>query len=405
MKRNRIILAVLWLASLLAISFYGGPVSYGIFAFFTMIPLMSLLYIVFVMFRFRIYQEIDGRNLKANNPSDLYFTLQNESPLAFSSVRVLFYSTFSTISGLSDKTEYELLPGKGIKKNTGIVCHYRGEYEVGIKKVVITDFLRLFSITYNNREPYTVTVKPDIVHLETLKDVEDLTSIVDNRNARKIEPDVLSRQYMTGDDVRFINWKQSAAKGELMMRDTVGTGQQGIAVIMDPKRYGTKKEEYLPPENRMLEILIALTLYFCNKNIPVNVIHTPDQHNKNIVEKRNFEAFYQGLSDYSFKSENDPAVLFDQVMRRGDIFEQKYVFLILRNWDEKTLELVERLSRRSIPAAVYLVDSHSCKSCQGDGSAVNFSEKDDSRTVPLTPLPENVVTRTVPLTTPLTEVM
>ena len=90
MRRNRIILLILWIASLFAISFYGGTISYGIFAFLTLIPVIAVIYILLVRSFFRIYQEIDARDLRANHSSVFYFTLQNESFMAFSGVRVLF---------------------------------------------------------------------------------------------------------------------------------------------------------------------------------------------------------------------------------------------------------------------------------------------------------------------------
>ncbi len=404
MRRNRIILLILWIASLFAISFYGGTISYGIFAFLTLIPVIAVIYILLVRSFFRIYQEIDARDLRANHSSVFYFTLQNESFMAFSGVRVLFYSSFSTISDLSDRTEYELLPHDGIKKNTGIVCRYRGEYEVGIKKVVITDFLRLFSITYNNKEPFTVTVKPDIIDLPSLKGVKDITSTADSVFAEKSEADVISRQYVQGDDVRFINWKLSAAKGELMVRDITGTGQRGIGIIMDPKRYGTKKEEYLPAENRMLEVLIALTLYFCKKNVPVNIFHTPARHNKTVVDMKGFDAFYQRISDYTFREENDPCVLFEEELKKGEIFGMKSVFFILRKWDEKAMDTVNRLTRRGIPVTVYVVTQ---EVDLGDGVVGPFSVthslvKMDPQLRPPGPLPLPVF---VPADVPLSEVM
>ena len=148
MRRNRIIWLILYVLSIVFISFYGGVISYGSFAVLTLIPVVSILYIIFVIFRFRIYQKLDGRNPVCNNRSDFYFTLQNESFMIFSSVRVTFYSDYSTITGLDDRTEYELSPRSGIRKQTDLICRYRGEYEVGIRKITVTDPLRLFSISY-----------------------------------------------------------------------------------------------------------------------------------------------------------------------------------------------------------------------------------------------------------------
>lgn len=122
MKRNRIILIVLWLLSLIGISLQGGPVTYGIFYLLTLIPLFSLAYIGLVIHLFKIYQAVEGLPLVANHPTDFYFVLQNESWILFSGIQILFYSSFSSISGLYDETEYELHPGSGIRRNTRILC-------------------------------------------------------------------------------------------------------------------------------------------------------------------------------------------------------------------------------------------------------------------------------------------
>ena len=46
----------LWLLSLVAISFYGGAVSYGFFFGLTLVPVVSAVYLLAVYLRFKIYQ-------------------------------------------------------------------------------------------------------------------------------------------------------------------------------------------------------------------------------------------------------------------------------------------------------------------------------------------------------------
>ena len=46
MKRNRILFAILWVVSLVGISLFGGPISYGFFALLTILPLISFLYLL-----------------------------------------------------------------------------------------------------------------------------------------------------------------------------------------------------------------------------------------------------------------------------------------------------------------------------------------------------------------------
>ena len=65
MKRSRIIFIILWILSLVGISFFGGPVSYGIFAALSLLPVFSLAYVICVFFLYRIYQELDNRSIVA----------------------------------------------------------------------------------------------------------------------------------------------------------------------------------------------------------------------------------------------------------------------------------------------------------------------------------------------------
>ena len=97
MRRNWLILAALWILSLVGISFFGGTISYGFFAVVTMIPLASLLYLFLVLARFKVYQHFECPEIVSNHVVPFYFTLQNDDWFPFSGVRVTIYSDFSSI--------------------------------------------------------------------------------------------------------------------------------------------------------------------------------------------------------------------------------------------------------------------------------------------------------------------
>ena len=153
MRRNRIILLMLWLLSLIGITFVGGQLSYGLFFLFSLIPLVSLVYIFCVSRLFRIYQYINTHDLIADHAAVSEFALQNDSIIPFAGIRVIFFPGFSFVSGLDSKAEYEIFPHSSNKKKTSIICRYRGEYCVGIQAVVIQDFFRLFSFLVTSAEP------------------------------------------------------------------------------------------------------------------------------------------------------------------------------------------------------------------------------------------------------------
>lgn len=356
MKRNRRVLLVLWILSLVGISFHGGQITYGIFFMLTLIPILALLYIGLVVSLFKIYQNLEGKEFVCGRPTVFYFTLQNESPILFSGVRVRFFSSFSTISGLDDQTEYELRPYSGIKKRTGILFRYRGEYEVGIKTIEITDFLRLFTVSYRNREPLMIRVKPNIVELSELKSVDTSLSAVMDSRVNPTEPDLIMREYVRGDDPRLINWKATGASGKLMVRERIGEQQEGIGILFDPKRYGEENLEYLPLENKILETVIALNLFLSTKGIPVETWFLEDALEKtNVTQSGGFDLFYRRMTAYRFRADRTAEVLYEEVMRNTRILEKKAVFLVIHEWDRAAEGIVRELSRNHVAVMVYLI--------------------------------------------------
>ena len=379
MWRNRIIWAALWLLSLVAITFYGGSISYGFFYTMTLIPIFSLLYLLYSYIFFRIYQYTGGRDFVVNDAIPYSFKLINEYHLPFVGIRVKFFSPFSTISDLSDKTEYELMPGSGIVRETTLVCHYRGEYEIGIKEVIVTDYFRLFSITYRNNECKRVTVKPQLVRLKSLGNFQ---MHINDSTTKADKLDVVSREYTFGDDVRFINWSQSARTGSLMTRDKTGEEGSGVALIMDACRYSQNQYEYLPIENKVLELTIAIAMFFCEKNIGVIEWHLNknlDSTHKNYLQSaQQFTSFYANMSSVYFDAANTQEELFNQLMCNEEILRSAIAYIVLPCWSKAAAAMAERLAERNISTVIYLI-------CQRNVEKIEISRFDLIKIIHISP--------------------
>lgn len=356
MKINKIILVACWILSLVAISFYGGVISYGLFFTFTLIPIISLIYLTCVYYRFRIYQHLDTKTPVCNQTIPFYFTLQNEDKFTFSGISVVYYTTLSTINDLEDSVEYELLPNTGITKNTTLVCKYRGEYEVGIKYVEIQDMFRLFKIRYKNPSTIKVEVKPELIHLSELKSV-DLRNLIEYESNRgNSERDVLARKYVVGDDIRQINWKLTASKREVMVRGLVGKEQQGIGILLSTNRLSENQTEYLPIENKMLEIAIALTFYFNSNNTPVTNYYLKNDIEDIAVDGlEKFEAYYNAMSAVSFREDHKDDIFFGEIARMETVYTNKIVFFILNNWNEAAKNMACLLNQNGVAVVAYVV--------------------------------------------------
>ncbi|MBR3629880.1 MAG: DUF58 domain-containing protein [Oscillospiraceae bacterium] len=355
MARNRIIWFCLWVLSVVGISLRGGAVTYGFFTLLSLVPVLSLLYLLAVYMLFHIYQELEQRFVSVNEPVRYRFALVNEYPMQFVSIRVRFFSEFSSITELDDGTEYELKPHSRIEKETSLICKYRGEYEIGIREIEIQDFFRLFRFRYRNKEGIHAVVRPQLIETESLGAVV-LSDAVRASERSRTEPDILSREYVPGDDPRLINWSQSARTGTLMTRILTGSDHQEIALLTDTFRTGTALADFLPAENKVLETVLAISYFFSRKQICAAEYHLSQALERLSVESTGtFEEFYQAVSEIRFSSLNTHRRLSESVMQRKDLLDSSMLFLILSVWDSETEVLVKTLERNGMPVVICLI--------------------------------------------------
>lgn len=353
MIRNRLIWLFLFALSLVGISFYGGAVSYGFFFLMLFIPLISLIYLLVVYATFKIYERVDKGNILAGETAPYYFTLQNEGFTGFAGIKVLFFSSFSKVFSIDDKKEYELYPTAGIRKDTFLLCKYRGEYEVGIKQVEITDFFRLFSFSYKNRETVTLQVKPAVVNLSELKDIDiDVLSYRDSA-VNMSAPDLPVRDYVSGDDVRRMHWKATAARRSLMVRTDTGEEKQGISIIIPPLRTSEDEFDYIPRESRILEAAVAVTLLFSKRNIPAEIIMSTTE-TVTVTGLEGFEGAYERISDIRFEKDFGESVFYEDLLYKSNIIRSKFVFFFVGEMTDSLKLMIERLKKENVAVVCYV---------------------------------------------------
>jgi len=383
MRRNRVIWYIAFILSLLGISFYGGVISYSLFYFVLIIPVISLFYIFLVYSRFRFYQKTDTREPVANTVTPFYLTLRNDEFFSFSGIRLVFFYSFSRIDGFIDDTEYELTQHSGITERTNLICRYRGEYEVGIKKIIVQDFFRLFSITYNNKEPLRVIAKINVVPIAEIKTIDISPRAVKSSDFNPTEKDVLVREYEPGDDRRMINWKATARLGRPMTFKLTGETRQSVGILFDTQRFTDDIFEYLPVENRILEIVCSLNLCLLGSNIGVNTMWY-DGGYRSVPATRvsDFDELYSQLNRLIFEK-NIPDTL-----PGAGLTDCNVLFLVISRWTDKYRNLAAFLESSGVTTVVYLVE--------------NVVDSKDEANIPAY---KNILVRRVTLTDDLREVI
>lgn len=357
MGKRRAVFGVLWLLSLVAISFYGGTVSYGLFFALTLLPLLSFFYIVCVWFRYKVYQEIGSRNIVSGQSVPYYFVLQNEDKFAFAAIGISFFSDFSYVEELPDQTEYELLPGEKYKYETSFVCRYRGEYEVGIKEVTISDFFRLFRIRCEAKETKKVIVAPKLIKIHELKSVSDVSTMVQSEVLKQAtELDIVTREYVYGDTLKQIHWKATAREQKLMSRKPVGEEKEGVLIFFDTHRYDENPKIYLPLENCLLETVLALTFFLSEKGISVMTYCSWERFKKNRLNGiGDFGDFYELTKELEFDKSEDTKSRIRHILNRGTALDKRMVFFVLQKMDMEILEMTRQISENGVIVVFYVV--------------------------------------------------
>lgn len=347
----------LWVLSLAAISFYGGAVSYGIFFGITLIPVISLIYLAAVYCNLKILQQIENRNMVCGQAVPYLFILQNESFFVFAGISVGMFSSFSTVEKLPGDTEYELLPRDRKLFETKLTCRYRGEYEVGVKEIVMTDFLKLFRIRYRIPHAVKAQVLPKMTRITQLLSVGDLVTAV-RREAllERSEADVVVRDYIAGDAVKQIHWKATAREQKPMVRNRTGEEKQGISLLWDTRRYSKEQGQYLPLEDKILETAVALGLFLAEKQIPFGAYYgQKDIVTKHVRGLGDFDGFYKSVSDIVFGGEEDFGRLLRTLADRGSLHESRIIFCVSHTIDEEQLRRAEELDKAGCILVFYVV--------------------------------------------------
>lgn len=355
MQKNRIVFGILWILSVVGISMYGGAVSYGFFFALTLIPILSYLYLLCVYVRFRIYQEVQSREMICRQSMPYYFVIQNGDYFAYASVSIRLFSGLSYVEEVPDGIEYELIPHDRYTYTTKIVCKYRGEYDIGVREVLLTDFFHLFTLRYQVPSTIKAIVHPRMLQLQELKSFANVNMQLSKENPYgQSELDVVVRDYIPGDELRHIHWKATAKEQTLMTRMQTGEEKQGIVFLCDTKRYSQDAFTYLPMENQVLECLLALVLYFAKQNTPVRAFWGKDKQMQ-VHGLQDYQNFYRMVSQVSFQEDMEIEYLFSQVLTQGVVAQSKVVCCIVHQMSDRILAFAQQLSALGLIVELYLV--------------------------------------------------
>lgn len=124
-------------------------------------------------------------------------------------------------------------------------------------------------------DPETITVYPRVVslHKSVVDQVDDSGSTARPLNMQGDEFFAL-REYIPGDDIRYICWRVSARVGELMVRQLEPSMARSVVIVFDTR--GVPDTEELEEQfEEAVDLTASLAMMFLDRQYAVSVI-TPD---------------------------------------------------------------------------------------------------------------------------------
>ena len=322
MRRNRIISIITIIGFGIFASYYGGNVSYALFYLSLAVPLVAFLYTLYVYSRFKIYQNMDSYKVVKGDWNDYSFVIGNEDFISYQNIKVKFFSKRSTIDQADQIMEYSLIPGESKKLESKIKANYRGEYEVGIESVEVTDFLYLFSITYPLLTRMRLVVLPRVIELDNLGIAPpqvDVKNPIFSANNVEEELDAEVRKYQAGDNKKRIHWKASAKLGELVSRKYHYRPKARIVLYMDLVKVDEGELEAIIIEDKIIESVLAIANYYNQRGTPSQIIYDDlGIKSLNISSQEDFDAFYNKCAKIDFDASISVDKLISAQMARGE---------------------------------------------------------------------------------------
>jgi hypothetical protein len=357
MIKNRLIIFFIFTLSLILVFSYGEIVSYTLLCFTIFVPLFSIIYTIFVYFRFKVIQNIDKKFVVKGDSIKYNCEICNEDFILYPYIKAKFFSISNVFNQNIEDRYFSLMPNEKLSFSTELDCKFRGDFEIGIQYIEIEDFLGIFKIRYTPINYLSIKVSPRIVKLRRINFNSNYSSDSDttfgiNANESSIFSDV--RKYVYGDSFRKIHWKYTAKYKELMSKNFQPSSDTNITVIIDIKKFGNNLYENLVLEDILIESVISLINYCLSNSLKINLL----LYNGELIEikcknSQDFDNIYSIIDNINFIDDFNIDTVIDLYLKMNN--NKSNVFLFSFNINYSLFDSVYEFILSGFPLSLVYV--------------------------------------------------
>ena len=343
---------LLMIIALLFYILYNGPVSFYLFFFLLIIPVVGFLWIFIASRMTRISFKSDSRVYPKGHDSPFMLKLENNSPFIIPNA-VIF---IRYINSLTNKGSVIKIVTPIYSRNTQLLRisatsdHY-GSISACIEKVRLFDFLKITRLRLSKknyqRTPVSVTFIPEFIPLENrVTNYADFGLESDKYSEYKAGDDPSEifdiHEYQYGDRISRIHWKLTAKSDTTYVKDYSLPISNSICLAANVFINNESKES-LDKYDAVIEAFYALGAYLSENTCPHSMIWY-DEVNKKLEDKlsQEIEDDTDNIRDYlkCARCRTDNKVLYEYFTQVSENTKFGHFIYITNTLSEKALELL-----------------------------------------------------------------
>ena len=140
------------------------------------------------------------------------------------------------------------------------------------------------------------------------------------------------------------------------IRNLIREERNGAALLFSTERSdGEDAQDYIPAENKVLEIVIAVSLYAAGESIPLSLWQSGKRVPQKIGSMSDFEDYYAKTPEISFGRTGALKTLLSDPAVSGEIAELPVIFMVDRKISEELYSAALRLSEQGHTVILYIV--------------------------------------------------
>ena len=275
--KNIISYQLLIIVSALFMLFLDGPGGSYLLCALIIAEIISVSICIYTKKTLSAELKLDENILNKGDTVRLSLKLSKKGFIPTSFITAEFVSSVHFSSDGNDKLKIVIFG----KDETAFEKIYRAGYfgngKIGVSSIIVSDYLGLLSFNIYIRNSLSeVKIYPNIPEISgrdsfarsltdavTFDDDEETASSSNNMNGF---PGYDHRKYAPGDNLKLVNWKLSAKRGELFVRLLEGVGSAEQIFVLE-KRYTNIADTELAAE-----ALLGMAMIFAKSELPLRVL-------------------------------------------------------------------------------------------------------------------------------------